>query len=76
MRVCVERLIQHEEKLSLSGVFASRPPKWCIFCTHKYRQCFKCSIVFPDRLAWSSILESLQFSVTRLLSYDLFAVVE
>ena len=41
----VERQIQHEAKPS--AVFISRhAPKCCIFCTYKFRWCFKGYIVF------------------------------
>ena len=47
----VERLIQHEAKLS--AVFASQhTPSCCIFHTHKHRRCFNCT-------SWSSYLVQL-----------------
>ena len=41
MRGHVERLIQHK-----ANIYPEKCPKCCIFCTHKFRWCFKWYIVF------------------------------
>ena len=54
MRVCVERLIQHEVKPS--AVFALQHPLSTVFFVHTSKVVLKCYIVLPGRLAWSGFL--------------------
>ena len=60
--MCVEKLIQHEAKLS--AVFASRhpptPSRVLYFSYTQARQCFKCYILLPGRVWLGAILSSTQ----------------
>ena len=61
MRVCVERLIQHEAKPS--AVFALKHPRLLYFSYTQARRCFKCYIVLPDRVWLGAIFSSTQTTV-------------